>query len=176
MSLTSSPKAVSSYTGLPEGWQIRISKSHNTEYFYNPTTQESTWNAPEGSNEDLLNSYVAKGLHNPAEVRVNHLLLKHKDSRRPASWKSESITRTKEEAIEELKEWERKIKSGEVKLSDVATTESDCSSHSKGGDLGFFGRRQMQPSFEKASFALQVGEFSPIVETDSGVHLIERTG
>eukprot|EP00970_Alexandrium_tamarense_P002610 scaffold367_cov202-Alexandrium_tamarense.AAC.22 len=41
-------------------------------------------------------------------------------------------------------------------------------------DLGFFGRGMMQKPFEDASFALQVGEMSGIVSTDSGLHLIYR--
>lgn len=52
---------------------------------------------------------------------------------------------------------------------------SDCSSHDKSGDLGMFGRGQMQKPFEDAAFALQVGEISNIVSSDSGVHIIMRT-
>jgi len=34
----------------------------------------------------------------------------------------------------------------------------------------------MQRAFEEASYALQIGEMSGVVETDSGVHVIVRTG
>jgi hypothetical protein len=57
----------------------------------------------------------------------------------------------------------------------IARTESDCSSAQKGGDLGLFGRGQMQKSFEDATFALQPGELSNIVDSDSGIHIILRT-
>lgn len=60
------------------------------------------------------------------------------------------------------------------RFREIATTESDCGSHERGGDLGMFGRGQMQKPFENASFSLQVGELSDLVETDSGVHILLR--
>ncbi len=110
----------------------------------------------------------------PDQVRVRHLLVKHKDVRRPASWKSPSITRTKEEALALVEQFRARIASGEVSFEELAATESDCSSHTRGGDLGTFGRGKMQPPFEKASFGLAVGEMSGPVFSDSGVHIILR--
>lgn len=43
-----------------------------------------------------------------------------------------------------------------AKLRELAKKFSDCSSAKRGGDLGFFKRRQMQKSFEDAAFALGV--------------------
>ena len=40
---------------------------------------------------------------------------------------------------------------------------------------GWFGRGEMQKEFEDAAFALQPGEMSRLVETASGIHLIERS-
>jgi parvulin-like peptidyl-prolyl isomerase len=39
---------------------------------------------------------------------------------------------------------------------------------------GFFGKGDMQKEFEEASFVLQPGEVSPVIETASGLHIIER--
>jgi len=56
----------------------------------------------------------------------------------------------------------------------LASQESDCSSAKRGGDLGMFGRGQMQKPFEEASFNLKPGELSQIVDTESGVHILFR--
>lgn len=39
----------------------------------------------------------------------------------------------------------------------LAARESDCSSHAKGGDLGWFGRGSMQKPFEVGSFDFFLG-------------------
>lgn len=44
----------------------------------------------------------------------------------------------------------------------------------KRADRGFFGRGEMQKEFEDVAFALKPGEVSHVVDTASGVHLIER--
>ena len=88
-------------------------------------------------------------------------------------WQSE-ITRSKDDAMVIIKGHEQRIKSGSISLGDLAPTESDCSSARKRGDLGYFGRGDMQKEFEDAAFALKPGEMSDIIETASGLHLIER--
>ena len=71
--------------------------------------------------------------------------------------------------------YREKIESGQATFAEMAKEHSDCSSAQRGGDLGPFGRGQMQKPFEDASFALKVGQMSGIVDTDSGVHIILRT-
>jgi NIMA-interacting peptidyl-prolyl cis-trans isomerase 1 len=109
------------------------------------------------------------------EVTVSHILAKHTKSRRPASWRQDPITRTLEEATEIIKAHRAAIVAGTKDFATIATTESDCSSAKRGGDLGPFGRGKMQPPFEASSFALKVDELSDLVFTDSGVHIIKRT-
>ncbi|GMH40764.1 hypothetical protein BSKO_08668 [Bryopsis sp. KO-2023] len=109
-------------------------------------------------------------------VTASHLLVKHRNSRRPKSWKDPEITRSEEEALAKIQEYQRRLQAGEVEFATLASTESDCSSARRGGDLGEFGPGDMQAAFEKATYALKVGELSQPVLTDSGVHLILRTG
>ncbi|XP_062225127.1 peptidyl-prolyl cis-trans isomerase Pin1-like isoform X1 [Phragmites australis] len=112
-------------------------------------------------------------------VRASHILIKHEGSRRKASWKDPdgriiSVT-TRADAAARLLDLRQQNLSGEAAFADLAARHSDCSSARRGGDLGTFGRGQMQKPFEDATFALKVGELSDIVDTDSGVHIILRT-
>lgn len=69
------------------------------------------------------------------KIRCAHLLVKHRDSRRPASWREARITRSIEEAHEIINNHKEEINKKDKTLSELATTESDCSSARKGGDL-----------------------------------------
>ena len=65
------------------------------------------------------------------------------------------------------------IKAGDVTFEDAARANSTCPSKDQGGDLGTFGRGQMVPEFEDATFAMNVGDVSEPVKTQFGYHLIK---
>nr|CAB3488579.1 unnamed protein product [Digitaria exilis] len=114
------------------------------------------------------------------KVRASHILIKHEGSRRKASWRDpEGVAisaTTRDDAADLARALREQIVSGERKFEDVAAENSDCNSAKRGGDLGSFGRGKMQKAFEKATYALKVGEISDVVDTESGVHIIKRTG
>jgi peptidyl-prolyl cis-trans isomerase C len=64
-----------------------------------------------------------------------------------------------------------RISNGE-NFADLAKKYSKCPSAAKGGDLGWFGRKQMAPQFEKAAFDGQKGKVVGPVKTEFGYHLI----
>ena len=100
----------------------------------------------------------AQGFFNPnidvQEVRASHVLVK-----------------TRKEAVQIKKD----IQSGNITFEDAARQYSLCPSGQKGGDLGFFNRRQMVQQFSDAAFDLKVGEISDPVGTQFGWHIIKTT-
>jgi len=62
------------------------------DYYLNKYTKESQWEIP---------TRPAKAA-SMDQVQAAHLLVKHRDSRRPASWRQDPITITKEEALQQL--------------------------------------------------------------------------
>ena len=87
---------------------------------------------------------------------------------------NKSINKTKCQNVHHVG-YRQRIDAGE-NFCELASKFSDCGSAKNEGDLGKFGRGQMQKPFEDAAFALEVGEMSDIISTDSGVHIIIRTG
>jgi NIMA-interacting peptidyl-prolyl cis-trans isomerase 1 len=88
--------------GLPAGWEVRHSQSKNLPYYFNESQKQSRWEPPQGTDTEKLKTYMAEH-HSAAEIRpdsgmngngdksgkirVSHLLIKHRDSRRPSSWR-----------------------------------------------------------------------------------------
>ncbi|MCA9630798.1 MAG: peptidylprolyl isomerase [Myxococcales bacterium] len=104
-----------------------------------------------------------------SQVRASHILLMYKGSMRSTA------TRSKDEALQQITDLKSQIDSG-ADFADLARKHSDCPSSRSGGDLGSFGKGQMVKPFEDATYSMEVGHTSGIVETDFGYHLIQRTG
>jgi parvulin-like peptidyl-prolyl isomerase len=104
----------------------------------------------------------------PGSIRTSHILISYSGAERATS------TRTKEEAKQLAGDIDKKARAGED-FAELATAYSDCPTAEKGGDLGFFKKGRMVKPFEDASFALEPGQVSGVVETKFGYHIIMRT-
>jgi peptidyl-prolyl cis-trans isomerase C len=90
----------------------------------------------------------------PEEIRTSHILVKNEK-------RAEAIL--------------AQIKAGD-NFEELARKYSTDSSASKGGDLGWFAKGSMVPTYDEAAFALKLNEISDIVKTDFGYHIIRLTG
>ena len=113
------------------------------------------------------------------QVQCSHILQKHNKSRNPKDrYRNKVITRSPQEALNNINRFRKEILEQGINnaFADYAQKFSECSSCVQGGDLGWFGRGQMVKEFEEVAFALKVGELSQPVSTESGIHIILRTG
>ncbi|MBL0715787.1 MAG: peptidylprolyl isomerase [Desulfosarcina sp.] len=101
----------------------------------------------------------------PEQVQARHILIKVEP---------EADETRKKEALQKIKDLQRKVKAGDD-FAVLAQANSEGPSSAKGGDLGLFRRGQMVKPFEEAAFALQKDEVSEVVETRFGYHLIKVT-
>ena len=100
--------------------------------------------------DDVLKAEYEK-LPSEKRVRASHILVK-----------------TRDEAVQVI----RDIGSGQ-KFEDIAAKKSLDPSGRQGGDLGFFTKEQMVPSFAEASFKMKKGEVTKApVQTEFGFHII----
>jgi peptidyl-prolyl cis-trans isomerase C len=122
--------------------------------------------------------------HKGEQVEASHILIKPEtaapaDPNLPAADPNQAKAAARSRAAEIL----GKIRQGED-FAELAKAHSNCPSASKGGQLGFGTRSDpntgtrgtwVEP-FEKAAFALDVGQVSDVVETRFGYHIIKATG
>ncbi|MBE2905595.1 peptidylprolyl isomerase PrsA [Anoxybacillus flavithermus] len=73
------------------------------------------------------------------------------------------------------KEIKAKLEKGEDFAKLAKEYSKDTVSAQNGGDLGWFGPGKMVEEFEKAAYALKVGEISDPVKTQFGYHIIKVT-
>lgn len=97
------------------------------------------------------------------KIKASHILIKTENNEKNDS----SAARVKVEKIYTEIENGASFDSLAIKYSD------DPGSGAKGGDLGFFERRQMVQPFDEAVFKLKIGEVSPIVKSKFGFHIIK---
>jgi peptidyl-prolyl cis-trans isomerase C len=100
----------------------------------------------------------------PEQVKASHILI-----RAPADAKPEDRSK----AAAKARDLRAKAAKGEEFAKLARENSEDPGSASQGGDLGFFAKHQMVPSFGQAAFALKPGQVSEVVETPFGYHVIK---
>jgi len=110
----------------------------------------------ESEPERLAEAYQSRldEFNQPEQVRVSHILFEGEDGRSRA------------EAVR------ARIVGGEDFATLATELSDDAGTRDKDGDLGFFTRGRMLAAFEESAFGQPVGEISPPVETERGIHLI----
>jgi peptidyl-prolyl cis-trans isomerase D len=131
---------------------LRIPQSQISERLANPEFKKKV--------EDYYQANKTK-FETPEQVKASHILIS-------ANVQNDSVAREKAEAA--LK---RTLTEDFGKLA--AELSDDPGSKVKKGDLGFFGKGQMVPEFEKAAFELPVGKISGLVKSNFGYHIIKVT-
>lgn len=118
------------------------------------------------SEDDLRRHYDANASRytQAEERRASHILIAS-DSAQAAGERQKARARA-EALLEDLRR-------APARFAEIARKESqDPGSAPQGGDLDYFSRGAMVKPFEDAVFAMNVGEISPVVETDFGYHII----
>lgn len=101
----------------------------------------------------------------PETVTARHILVLVK----PTASKEEQ-----QKAAEKIQDIRKRVTAPGADFAKVASeTSDDTASKVDGGNLGAFQRGMMVPEFEKAAFALKVGEISDPIKTDYGYHIIK---
>lgn len=104
----------------------------------------------------------------PEQVKVSHILIKTPLPGPDGKVDEKGVAEAQQRAADLLKQ----LKSG-AKLEDLAKKYSeDPGSAKQGGSLGWIGRGQTVPEFEKVAFSLPKGQISDLVKSSYGFHII----
>lgn len=103
------------------------------------------------------------------EVDITDDELKEEYDSRKTEIKAQHILVDDEDTANEVKE---KLDNGED-FEDLAKEYSTDGSAENGGDLGYFSKGDMVPSFEEAAFNMDVDEISDPVQSQHGFHIIK---
>jgi peptidyl-prolyl cis-trans isomerase D len=121
--------------------------------------------------QDDLRSYYEQHrdqYKTPEQVKVSHILIKTPLPGPDNKVDEKGVAEAQHRAEDLLKQ----VKSG-ANFEDLAKKYSeDPGSAKQGGSLGWIGRGQTVPEFEKAAFSLPKGQMSDLVKSSYGFHII----
>jgi NIMA-interacting peptidyl-prolyl cis-trans isomerase 1 len=107
----------------------------------------------------------------PERIGAKHILIGYAGSPSPVPGVTRSQTEARALAAKILLE----VRAPGADWNALAAQYTDePAGKTSGGDLGKFGHGQMVPAFDKAAFALSVGQISDVVQSPFGYHIIQR--
>ncbi|MCL2011617.1 MAG: peptidylprolyl isomerase [Cystobacterineae bacterium] len=116
--------------------------------------------------EDVKSAYEqwVKRESTEFEVHARHILIR---------LEGEADEKTAQAAWEKAYHIAQLAQKPEAHFAELAQQHGEGASASTGGDLGYFKRGIMVPEFENAAFSLEVGQVSPPIKTNLGLHIIK---
>ena len=79
---------------------------------------------------------------------------------------------TRAKALERIRDIAAKIARNPRQFGELAQRHSECPTSMRGGRIGQVRRGQLFPSLDEALFQLRAGQFSDVVESEMGFHLL----
>lgn len=161
--LNPTPEEVRAYYDAHKN-DFQTGEQRKVQYLWvSHTSEKNKVQVPESKLKEYYDQNKEK-FGRPEQVHARHILLKTGEGKDDAA------------VLKQAQDLVAKIRGG-AKFEDVAKEYSeDPGSKENGGDLGFFGRGQMVPEFEKAAFELQPNQISDPVKTQFGYHIIQSLG
>ncbi|MBW2203487.1 MAG: SurA N-terminal domain-containing protein [Deltaproteobacteria bacterium] len=107
--------------------------------------------------------YNNEAYSQPKQVKARHILFKLGE---------DALKEAEDKVRKAAKEILAKAREG-GDFATLAKEHSEGPTKSKGGDLGYFKKGQMMPTFDEAAFNMKKGEISDLVRTQFGYHIIK---
>lgn len=152
-----------------QGLDLSSLKKDMEEQFIIRQYIEKTIPLPADPTQDQIKAFYDANLdrfNRPEVVRASHILI-----RTPEGADEKVKAEKKKEAEAAL----ARVKKGEDFAAVSTDVSDDPGSAAQGGDLGFFGKGQMVPEFDKVAFSTKTGDMSNVFETPYGYHFLKVT-
>jgi peptidyl-prolyl cis-trans isomerase C len=182
--MKSLPEYAQQMFNTPDGKQRFLDELVKKEILYQEAMKRGLENTPEFNQKvadfkklTLISELIDKEVISKSKVsdqEIKDYYNKHKEDFTTTSQirASHILVKTEDEAKKVLD----RLNKGEKFETLARELSIDKASAKNGGDVGFFGRGQMVPEFEKAAASMKVGEISGPVKTQFGYHIIKVTG
>lgn len=182
--MKSLPEYAQQMFNTQDGKQRFIDELVKKEILYQEALKRGLENTPEFNQKvaafkklTLISELIDKEVISKSKVsdqEIRDFYNKHKEDFTTTSQirASHILVKTEDEANKVLD----RLNKGEKFETLARELSIDKASAKNGGDVGFFGRGQMVPEFEKAAASMKVGQISGPVKTQFGYHIIKVTG